>query len=237
LLGVLSVIERHASFNELGAYSGMGADAARRHYCKLVEAGIVLESDAGYRVNPHIEPLLDRESQYAAVSRIIRTQGSTAVRQLFDSARECGLHQAMVQLCPNHLVWPNSSLQRILSPERMMERLSEDDFDYYLRASVDLVVVSTTTCLPLIAIELDSARHETECQPQRDERKDRIFAAGGIPFMRLQSVGRPSESVIRGQVAAQLDTLVRTLRTGMPGHEQARTLLEDLAGMKVDSDS
>jgi hypothetical protein len=39
--------------------------------------------------------------------------------------------------------------------------LSEDDFDYYLRASVDLVVVSTTTCLPLIAIELDSARHET----------------------------------------------------------------------------
>lgn len=230
LLGVLAAIQRYNGFRELGEYAGMNEEWAERHYDKLVELGMVLLSDSSYRINPYIEPLLARESQHAVVGRIVRAQGTSAVKQVFNSQREFTIYQVMVQLCPNHLVFPNSSLQSIMSYERMKELVSEDDFGYYLRASVDIVVVSSTTYLPMLAIEVDSVWHDTERQQRNDDKKDRLFAAAGIPFMRLRPVGSPPEETIRGQVAEHLDELVRTLRVDLPGYEQARTLLEDLSG-------
>jgi hypothetical protein len=107
--------------------------------------------------------------------------------------------------------------------------VEEEDFGYYLRASVDIVVVSSSTYLPMLAIEVDSVWHDTERQQKNDDKKDRLFAAAGIPFMRLRPVGTPSENVIRGQVAEHLDGLIRSLRTDLPGYDQARVLLEDLS--------
>ena len=229
LLGVFASIQRYSSFRELGEYAGMDDVWAERHYNKLVETGMLLVSDKGYRINPHIAPLLERESQHAVIGRIVRAQGTSAVKQVFNSQREYGIYQVLVQLCPNHLVFPNSSLQSIMSFDRMKELVSEDDFGYYLRASVDIVVVSSTTYLPMLAIEVDSVWHDTERQQKNDGKKDRLFAAAGIPFMRLRPVGSPSENTIRAQVAEHVDELVRSLRTDLPGYEQARVLLQDLS--------
>jgi hypothetical protein len=113
--------------------------------------------------------------------------------------------------------------------DRMKDLVDQADFGYYLRASVDLVVVSSTTYLPMLAFEVDSVWHDTEKQQERDDRKDRLFAVAGIPFMRLRPVGRPSEATIRVEVAAHVDELVRSLRTDLPGFEQARALLQDIA--------
>lgn len=53
---------------------------------------------------------------------------------------------------------------------------------------------------------------------QEDNKKDRLFAAAGIPFMRLRPVGSPSENTIRAQVAEHVDELVRSLRADLcPG--------------------
>lgn len=68
---------------------------------------------------------------------------------------------------------------------------------------------------------------------QEDNKKDRLFAAAGIPFMRLRPVGSPSENTIRAQVAEHVDELVRSLRADLPGYEQARGLLEDLSGVRT----
>jgi DNA-binding Lrp family transcriptional regulator len=233
LLGVLAAIQRYNGFRELGEYAGMSEEWVERHYDKLVDLGMVLRSGSSYRINPHIEPLLARESQHAVVGRIVRAQGTSAVKQVFNSQREFTIYQVLVQLCPNHLVFPNSSLQSIMSFERMKELVSDDDFGYYLRASVDIVVVSSTTYLPMLAIEVDSVWHDTERQQRNDDKKDRLFAAAGIPFMRLRPVGSPTEETVRGQVAEHLDDLVRTLRVDLPGYEQARGLLQDLSGSQT----
>ncbi|WP_404990022.1 DUF2726 domain-containing protein [Burkholderia cenocepacia] len=58
-------------------------------------------------------------------------------------------------------------------------------------------VVSTTTCLPLLAIEVDSIYHDTEKQLARDQRKDRIFEVGGVPLLRLRPLGSPSAETVR----------------------------------------
>jgi hypothetical protein len=229
LLGVLDNINRYNGFAELGEYAGMPVEWAERHYRKLVELGMVLETQTGYRINSHIKPLLDREGQHSVIGRIVRAHGTSAVKQVFNSQREYSIYQVMVQLCPNHLVFPNCALQSVMSFDRMKELVEDSDFGYYLRASVDLVVVSSTTFLPMLAIEVDSVWHDTDKQQERDDRKDRLFAVAGIPFMRLRPVGSPSEDVIRGQVAEHLDELVRSLRTDIPGYDQARKLLEDLS--------
>jgi hypothetical protein len=127
------------------------------------------------------------------------------------------------------MVFPNCSLQSIMSYDRVKELVTDDDFGYYLRASVDLVVVSSTTYLPMLAIEVDSVWHDTERQQKNDDKKDRLFSAAGVPFMRLRPVGNPSENTVRAQVAEHVDELVRSLRADLPGYEQARGLLEDLS--------
>lgn len=232
LLSVFATIKRYNGLAEVAEYAGMDMVWAQRHYDKLVELGMLLVTDTTFRVNPHIAPLLERESQHAVIGRIVRSQGTSAVKQVFNSQREFTIYQVLVQLCPNHLVFPNCALQSVMSFDRMKELVAEDDFGYYLRASVDIVVVSSTTFLPMLAIEVDSVWHDTERQQRNDDKKDRLFAAAGIPFMRLRPVGSPSENTVRAQVAEHVDELVRSLRADLPGYDQARGLLEDLSGVR-----
>ncbi|KRA02737.1 hypothetical protein ASD71_12250 [Achromobacter sp. Root565] len=144
LLSVFASIKSYTGLEEVATYAGMDLTWAGRHYVKLVDLGMLLVTERTFRVNPHIEPLLERESQHAVIGRIVRSQGTSAVKQVFNSQREFTIYQMLVQLCPNHLVFPNCSLQSVMSYERMKELVSEDDFGYYLRASVDIVVVSST---------------------------------------------------------------------------------------------
>lgn len=234
VLSVLDSISSYNGFDELGKYAGMTGEWAGRHYRRLVDEGMVLETPEGYEINPHIKHLVEQESKHAILARIIRTGDSkAAVKQVFNSEREYTIYHAMVQLCPNHLVFPNCGLQSIFSYDRMKELLASDEFSYYLMASVDIVVVSTTTYLPLLAVEVDSVYHDTPKQLERDGRKDRIFGVGGVPLMRLRPVGSPSAETIRSQVAEHVDELVRTVRDDMPGYEQTVSLLQDLTGQRI----
>lgn len=232
LLSVFGAIKSYNGLAEVAEYAGMELKWAEKHYDKLVDLGMLLTTEKHFRINPHIAPLLEREAQHAVVGRIVRAQGTSAVKQVFNSQREFTIYQVLVQLCPNHLVFPNCSLQSVMSFDRMKELASEDDFGYYLRASVDIVVVSSTTYLPMLAIEVDSVWHDTERQQRNDDKKDRLFAAAGIPFLRLRPVGSPSENTIRAQVAEHVEELVRSLRSDLPGYDQARGLLEDLSGIR-----
>lgn len=229
LLGVFSNITQYNSIEELGLYANMDAKWTNIHYKKLVDAGMLLVSEDGFRINPHIAPLIEQESRHAVVGRIIRSSGSSTVKQVFNSQREFSIYQVVAQLCPNHLVFPNSALQAIMSYDKVKELVDADTFGYYLRASVDIVVVSSTTYLPMLAIEVDSVWHDAEAQKIRDDKKDELFSFAGIPFLRLRPMGNPSESTIRGQVAEHLDLLVNALRKDAPGFDQALALLENLS--------
>ena len=117
-----------------------------------------------------------------------------------------------------------------MDAERVKPLVSAADYDYYFKARVDAVVVSTTTYFPLLAVEFDSPHHDTPRQQENDGKKDRLFATSGIPFMRLRLVGNPSEYVVRGQIAEALEGLVKCLRNDSPVYVQAVDLLQDLAG-------
>jgi hypothetical protein len=221
VLATLHQIDTFKSYEELGRYAGMTAHWAEVHHKRLLADGMVIRDKDGYRINEHIVPHLERESQHSVTGRIVRANGSAAIKQIFNSQREFGIYQIVVQLCPNHLVFPNCSLQSIMSYDRMKALVDENDFGYYLRANVDIVVVSTTTYLPMLAIEVDSPWHDTERQQERDDRKDRLFSTAGILFMRLRPLGRPTPDVIRGEVAAHISELIGVLRDDIPNYHRA----------------
>jgi hypothetical protein len=79
----------------------------------------------------------------------------------------------------------------------MKEQLDGDDFTYFLRCRVDFCIVSTATYFPLLGIEVDSVYHDTPEATERDSRKNRILALGGVPLIRLRKFGSPTDSLIR----------------------------------------
>ena len=82
-----------------------------------------------------------------------------------------------------------------------------------------------------LSVDVDNGFEPTYIIP--DDKKDRLFASAGIPFMRLRPVGSPSENTIRAQVAEHVDELVRSLRADLPGYDQARGLLESLSCVRT----
>lgn len=231
LLVTLTHIQAFRDFDHLGQLAGMDAEWAGKHYKKLVRLGMVEEDDEGsFEINPYIRPLLVEEDSHRVVGRIIRASGEEAVKQVFNSGLEFTIYQAIAEICPNHLVFPNMALQAIMRYERMKELVDQKHFDYYLKASVDLAVVSSTTYLPLMCFEVDSIYHDTEEQQTRDERKDRLFSMSGVPFMRLRIRGKPSPNVIRGQIAQHVESLVRGLKDRpWVGADDARSFLLEMA--------
>jgi len=80
-------------------------------------------------------------------------------------------------------------------------------------AGVDFCVILTSAYLPLVAFEVDSDYHDREKQQVRAERKDLIFATGGIALIHLRAFGRPSPEAIRYDIMEAVRTWLRQWRT------------------------
>ena len=116
-----SWIDGFKSYEELGRYAGMTAHWEEVHHKRLLADGMVIRGKDGYHVNEHIVPRLERENRHSVAGRIVRANGSADIKQVFNSQREFGIYQVVVLLCPSHLVFPNCSLQSIMSYDRMKE--------------------------------------------------------------------------------------------------------------------
>src|SRR5690606_27212907 len=113
--------------------------------------------------------------------------------------------------------------------ERMLTLIDSDSFNYYLKAHVDLCVVSTADYLPLVGFEIDSRYHDGEKQQVRDGRKNDIFRVGGVPLLRVRAHGEPTE-------AALTEDIIRGIRgLGEALHRTPTTGLKNLAA-EIDFD-
>lgn len=64
-----------------------------------------------------------------------------------------------------------------------------------------------------MAFEVDSDYHDSEKQQVREEKKDLIFATGGIELIHLRAFGRPSPETIRYDIKEAVRTWLRQWRT------------------------
>jgi tetratricopeptide (TPR) repeat protein len=203
ILSVFQLASKNiTTISRLAEYSGIEERWLKSHLEKLQREGfLVPDGSDRLKVNDYILDLVVRERSHAVVTQIIRADSTITCKPIFNSQREHLFYNVLIGLFPNHLVFPNMSLQSIFQYQRMKELLTEPgDFDYFLRSQVDFCITSTANYLPLIAFEVDSDFHDGEQQKVRDQRKNRIFALGGVSLLRFRPFGDPSEQGVRNYV-------------------------------------
>lgn len=218
ILGTLAALKTFEGFRELAHLVDMEERVLKGHWSKLVEQGMVIEGEDGPQVNPHILDLVKRERAHAVVTRIVHTSSEMMTKPIFNSQQEYKIYTILLEVFPNQLVFPNMALQAIFPYARMQAVLSKEVFGYYLMASVDFCVTLTSTYLPLVAFEVDSDYHDSEKQKVRDERKDQIFATGGIALIHLRAFGQPSPQAIHYDIMEAVRTWLKQWRT-TPHHK------------------
>lgn len=201
LLSALATVKGFDGFKELAQLTGMDERYVGGHWSKLVQMGMIIANGATYKINPHIADLVQSERSHVVVTRLIHSDNRIVFKPVFNSNLEYTAYRILIGIFPNHLVFPNMSLQSIFQYDRMKELLGSEDFRYFLMSQVDYCVISTSSYLPVLGIEMDSQYHENQKQKVRDDRKDRIFQTGGVPLIRVRPFGRASDQQIRLHIA------------------------------------
>ena len=80
--------------------------------------------------------------------------------------------------------------------------------------------MSVVNNYPVIAFEVDSAYHDSPEGLLRDERKNRVFALGGVPLVRLRPMGRATQEEVQTRIGEALreiqDLMLETERKDNP---------------------
>ena len=71
---------------------------------------------------------------------------------------------------------------------------------------VDFVLCTVGMVRPLLAIELDDPSHRYPDHAARDQFKNDLFAAVGLPLLRVELESSYRADVLRSQIAAKLET-------------------------------
>lgn len=133
------------------------------------------------------------EAQNVLVTKVVQATPKQIVKPIFNSELEKLIYDLLTQVFPNFLVFPNMACSAIFDYESMKQHLGPgDDFRYFLMAIVDLCVVSTTDYRPIVAFEVDSRYHDSPEQQKKDGLKDKFFALGGLPLIRLRPKAKQS---------------------------------------------
>jgi len=69
---------------------------------------------------------------------------------------------------------------------------------------VDFLICSRDTMHPLVVIELDDSSHQRESARERDQFKDAVCAAAGLPLVRIQARGNYDAREIARQLSTYL---------------------------------
>jgi tetratricopeptide (TPR) repeat protein len=217
ILAAIATFPAFQSLKELAQLSGTSEQYINRSFQKLVDGAMVIDGpDNQYRVNPWILPFVEKERTHSLATKIIHADKTIAYKAIFNSRMEYAIYKVMIGLFPNHLVFPNMSLQSVFQYERILPLVDRETFGYYLKAHVDLCVVSTANYLPLIGFEIDSRYHDGEKQQVRDGRKNDLFRLGGVPLVRVRAYGEPTEAVLRERIIEDIHSLGEVLRRAPP---------------------
>jgi len=76
------------------------------------------------------------------------------------------------------------------------------------RYHVDFVLAEPKTTAPLLVVELDDRRHRQRVRQERDEFKDRVLRAAGVPIYRVQAQAAYAPDELAREIERLLNTPV-----------------------------
>jgi len=107
------------------------------------------------------------------------------IKSIFNSPQEKELYLACKQIFSSYLILPNVSLTTIFNQHVIKDKFSRY-FDFYLKSSVDIVIVDKETFIPILYFELDSKTFHDENSSARDKIKNELFRELGHDLIRVK---------------------------------------------------
>jgi hypothetical protein len=206
ILKVVHEFGGKATWQQLSRATSIEIGSLRGHCYKLVGTGLLTYLNDGIRLEADIESILATTLGSGVRTRHVTEDSDSAVKPLFNSMLEEKIYHLFTRRFPNMLVFPNVALQSIFAYEEMRLRLPSNIFNYYLKAHVDICVISTVDYKPQFAFEIDSFYHDSEQAQEKDRTKDLIFLAGKLDFFRIRVEGQATEREIQEHIYNQIDS-------------------------------
>ena len=106
---------------------------------------------------------------------------------IFKSTQEYHFYKAVREVFQTFLVFPNVALSSIIDFNKIQDKLTNEEKNYFFKSLIDCVIIDTEdNYKPKRFIELDSKYHDTEAQKHKDAMKDRILAVAGQKLFRVR---------------------------------------------------
>ncbi|WPS85285.1 DUF2726 domain-containing protein (plasmid) [Brevibacillus halotolerans] len=188
--------EQPITIEELAKATKQKESYVEKNIDEMIKMEILHDYSGMYKIDPTIEKLVADYVDPKLERQIIQVDRMNLYRPIFFHESEINLYQVLLELFPQHFVFPNISLKTIVDVEKLRDLISSDHMNYLFMAHVDFAIISTSTYVPVIAIEKDSNYHDTELAAKKDEMKNTIFKMSGIPLIRIRfNKGMTSEKL------------------------------------------
>ncbi|ADO59944.1 hypothetical protein PPSC2_28460 (plasmid) [Paenibacillus polymyxa SC2] len=177
---------RPISIEELATATKQSVSYTEKNITDLVHLRMLEVHQDRYNMDPTIEKLIAEFIDPKLERQIIQVDRSNISRPIFFHESEINLYRVLLELFSQQFVFPNISLKTIMDVEKLRENLSSEQLNYLFMAHVDFAVVSTSSYMPILVIEKDSAYHDFDDFQIKDEMKNSIFKLSGIPLIRIR---------------------------------------------------
>lgn len=106
------------------------------------------------------------------------------LKSIFNSPQEKEFYLACKQIFSTYLILPNASLTTIFN-QNVIKNQFPNYFDFYLKSSVDIIIVDQETFIPILFFELDSKTYHDDNSKSRDRIKNELFKKLGYDLYRI----------------------------------------------------
>ncbi|MFF2531261.1 DUF2726 domain-containing protein [Brevibacillus sp. NPDC058079] len=178
--------ERPISIEDLAEATNQKESYVEKNLNELLRMEILQSENGTYKIEPTVQKLVADFIDPKLERQIIKADRMNLYRPIFFHESEISLYRVLLELFPQHFVFPNISLKTIVDIEKLKELISSEHMNYLFMAHVDFAIISTSTYVPVIAIEKDSNYHDTELAAKKDKMKNEIFKMSGIPLIRIR---------------------------------------------------
>ncbi|MBP1309198.1 hypothetical protein JOD82_002218 [Paenibacillus sp. 1182] len=177
---------RPFTIEELAMATKQSFSYTEKNITDLIHLGMLEVHQDHYKIDPTVEKLVAEFIDPKLERQIIQADRSNISRPIFFHESEINLYRVLLELFPQQFVFPNISLKTIMDVEKLRENLSSEQLNYLFMAHVDFAIISTSSYIPILAIEKDSTYHDSVHSLKKDEMKNSIFKLSGIPLIRIR---------------------------------------------------
>jgi len=200
------------SIEQLSTATKQKVPYVEKNLAELINMGMLSQQNGRFFIDPVIEKLVEDYVDAKLERQIIQVDQTNMSRPMFFHESEITLYRVLLDLFPQHFVFPNISLKTIVDVDKMRNAISSEHMSYLFMAHVDFAIISTSSYMPVLAIEKDSVYHDNNTSNKKDEMKNSIFKLSGIPLIRVRCNKAMTADKLKQEIRTATKELIVTLQ-------------------------